>query len=246
MDSILQITLMMLIVFLASMVRGSTGFGLAMVSMPLLTLFLPYKEVVVLVVILNFAFSVFHIIRSHGTLETKHLILIVIFSISGVSIGILLLNNLESLLLKIFAGIIIILFGLAMLSGYKLKFRNLSGAFTLASISGGILAGAASIGGPAAAIILGGTNMKPERFRYAMSVFFLVSYSYSSIMHGVTGNIDRSIIIRLLITIPVMFAGLIIGDKLANKLNTKVLQIIVLCMLIVAGATITIQGLIQL
>ena len=67
------------VIIMSSIIRGLTGFGLAMISMPLVSFFLPYRETVVLVVVINLAFSIVHLLRSRGLIKSKYFILIFIF-----------------------------------------------------------------------------------------------------------------------------------------------------------------------
>lgn len=243
MDPLATYALMALIILFASFVRGAAGFGLAMTAMPLLNLFMPYLDTVILAVYLNLMFSVIHLIRSRGSISMQNLILTLIFGIIGVTIGVIILKGVNHSLLKTIAGIIIILFGFSILSGFQLRVKNKSFAFSTAALAGGILAGSASVGGPAAAIILGGTGLKQDKFRYAMSVFFLVTYLYSAVMYGATGLLGLNNIKMILFTLPFMAVGLIAGDKIAGNLNRKVFRRMILILLIITGSIITYQGL---
>jgi len=243
MDPVITYALLAIIILFASFVRGTAGFGLAMTAMPLLNLFLSYIDTVILAVYLNLIFSIVHLIRSRGSIEKQNLLLTILFGIIGVTIGVIILKNIDHNLLKTIAGIIIIMFGFSILLGFKIRIKNKSFAFSTAALTGGILAGSASVGGPAAAIILGGTNMRQDRFRYAMSVFFLITYLYSAIMYGATGLISLNNIKMIIFSLPFMAAGLVIGDKVAGKLNRKIFKIMVLVLLIITGSIITIQGL---
>jgi uncharacterized membrane protein YfcA len=242
MDPIVSYAMLAFIILFASFVRGASGFGLAMTAMPLLNLFMPYLDTVILAVYLNLMFSVFHLIRSRGSITIRNLILTIIFGVLGVTIGVIILKSVDQNLLKTIAGLIIIIFGFTLLSGFEVRLKNKSLAFSTAALTGGILAGSASIGGPAAAIILGGTDMKQDKFRYAMSVFFLITYLYSAIMYGATGLISIDNIKMILFSVPFMAAGLISGDKIAYKLNSKVFHRMVLTLLIITGSIITYQG----
>ena len=242
MDPIVSYALLALIILFASFVRGAAGFGLAMTAMPLLNLFMPYLDTVILAVYLNLMFSVVHLIRSRGSITRLNLILTIIFGVLGVTIGVIILKSVDQNLLETIAGLIIIIFGFTLLSGLEVRLRNKSLAFSTAALAGGILAGSASIGGPAAAIILGGTDMKQDKFRYAMSVFFLVTYLYSAIMYGATGLVSEGNIKMILFSLPFMAGGLIAGDMVAGKLNRKIFRRMVLILLIITGSIITCQG----
>lgn len=243
MNPYITFSLVALIVLFASFVRGTAGFGLAMTAMPLLNLFMSYTDTVILAVYLNLMFSVVHLVRSRGSISKINLYLTLFFGVIGVTAGVLLLKSVDQNLLKTIAGIIIILFGFSILFGLEIKVKNKSLAFSTAALAGGILAGSASVGGPAAAIILGGTDMKQDKFRYAMSVFFLVTYLYSALMYGFTDLVDLDNVKMILFAIPFMATGLVVGDKIAEKINRKLFRTLVLILLIITGSIITFQGL---
>ena len=243
MDAIITFSLVAIIVLFASFVRGATGFGLAMTAMPLLNLFMPYLDTVILAVYINLVFSLVHLIRSKGSITSQNLILTLVFSIIGVTIGVLLLKSVNQNIMKTIAGIIVILFSISLLAGIEIKLKNKSVAFSSASLLGGVLAGSASIGGPVAAVILGGSGLKQNKFRYAMSVFFLVSYLYSAILYGATKMVSVINIKLILFSIPFMAIGLLIGDKCATRLDSKVFRTIILYILILSGFLISYQGL---
>ena len=123
-----------------------------------------------------------------------------------------------------------------------MQIKNMKLAFSFASFSGGILAGSASIGGPAAVMILGGSKLAPSSFRYAMSVFFLVTYSYATMMHGAGGNIGKEELILFSMMIPFMVAGLFIGEKIIARVDKVKFRKVVLLILIVAGSVISYQS----
>ena len=52
-----------LIVFIASAVRGFTGFGLALVAVPLIQFFLPVSDTAVFIALVNISFSLLYFRR---------------------------------------------------------------------------------------------------------------------------------------------------------------------------------------
>lgn len=232
-----------LIIFFASIVRGLSGFGLAMIALPLLSLILPYRQTVVLLVAVNLSFSIVHLIKSKGLIKSGYFVIIIVFSSLGVTAGVLLLNRINNEILRACAGLVILIFAILMISGYRLRFTRPGMAYSLASLIGGILAGSASIGGPVAALMLGGTKLKHDEFRYSMSVFFLVSYTYSTALYSVTGSIDPEQLLLIVFCIPSMIAGFLLGERLTKIINERKIRTIVLLLLVLAGILTTWKGL---
>lgn len=223
------------IIFLASIIRGVTGFGLALFALPLMTLYMPVKEVIITLAIVNLIFSITHILRERNHLEKRELFLISIFSMSGVLAGFILHKSFPEKWLVIFAGIVVISFGIAMLRGFTFKVKNSNYAISIASLFGGILAGSITIGGPIVALVLAGTSIPKIRFRHAMSIFFLFSYGFAVILYLGSGMVNRSIIISAGSSIPLLIAGLVIGERVSKGINQKSFRQLILALLLVMG-----------
>ena len=232
-----------LTILAASAVRGITGFGLAMTALPFISMLLSYRDSVVLLVLINLSFSILHLFRDKGSLGIKYLLILIVFAIAGVTSGVALLGLLNQEILRISAGSTIMLLAIVLLTGINIKKIRQEFAFPLATFTGGLLAGSISIGGPTTALILGSTGMKPSVFRYTMSVFFLVSYSYTSILFGISGYIETDNLLLWLICVPAMFLGFVLGRKLIKYLDGSWFRKIVLSVILIAGATIVYKGL---
>ena len=230
------------IIFFASIIRGVTGFGLALFALPLMTLYMPVKEVIITLAIVNFIFSITHILRERNHLEKKEVFLISIFSLPGVLAGFILHKSFPEQWLVIFAGIVIISFGIAMLRGFSLKMKNTNYAISIASLIGGILAGSITIGGPIVALALAGTTIPKNRFRHAMSIFFLFSYGFAVILYLSSGMLNQSIIIIAGSSMPLLIAGLVVGVRISKGINQKSFRQLILFLLLVMGVLMIIRS----
>ena len=54
------------IIFIASIVRGFTGFGLALVAVPLIQFIMPVSDTAVFIAMINLIFSILYYRRSRG------------------------------------------------------------------------------------------------------------------------------------------------------------------------------------
>jgi len=231
-----------LIILFSSFIRGTTGFGLALTAFPLLSLFLPVRDAVVLVAIVNLIFSIVHILRERTRLMIRDVIIIGSFSLAGVFIGFLLLRNINENVLRISTGAVIILCGIAMIKGMTVRISNNSVAYGVASLLGGILAGSITIGGPIVAIILTGASVPRDRFRNTMSIFFLFSFSFSVTFYIAGNMVDSLTSLHALVSLPFLVTGLLLGEMVARRINPATFRRIVLYLLLLMGTIIILKS----
>ncbi|QLQ03741.1 MAG: sulfite exporter TauE/SafE family protein [Thiobacillus sp.] len=94
--SVEQIALMAVILLVAYVIRGITGFGSGLISVPLLALILPLKFVVPLALLLDFTASMVMGSFNFGRVKWSEIGVLIPFSILGVALGTSLLVNLPS------------------------------------------------------------------------------------------------------------------------------------------------------
>lgn len=224
------------IILFSSFIRGTAGFGLALIAVPLLSLIQPMREVIVLVAIVNLLFSIIHIFRERATVSMRNTVITGICSLAGVFIGFMLLRNINEQVIRIFTGSIIILSGLALLRWVRLKISNQSVAYSIATFAGGILAGSITIGGPVVALILTGTGIPRDKFRSSMSLFFLFSFSFAVLLYWSDNMINADTIVHTAAAIPFLVTGLLLGESMAKHINQRAFRVIVLTLLLVMGS----------
>ncbi|HUS86876.1 MAG TPA: sulfite exporter TauE/SafE family protein [Bacteroidales bacterium] len=234
-----------IIILLSSIIRGTTGFGLAITSLPFLLMILPLKEVVVLIAFINLAFSIVHLVRERGSINRRDFLLMAIFSMVGVATGVFILRASDEEVLKITCGILIVLYGILVYNGISFRFRHSAASYTLSGLIGGILAGSIAIGGLPAALILSSSGLSKDKFRYSMSIFFLITYLFSASAYGLAGMIDLNILSMVAVSLPFMFIGLFAGSKLAKRIPEKKFSRLGLLLIIIMGIVIVLETLVS-
>lgn len=112
------------IILLASLIQGITGFGFALVAVPLLSLFIPeIKNITPIIVIYSLITNIIIVYKSRKYVEFKKIIPLIIFAIIATPLGTYILISFKVKTLKIIIGIIIIITALAMLKNFKIKIR---------------------------------------------------------------------------------------------------------------------------
>ncbi len=223
------------IIFFASVVRGFTGFGLALVAVPLVQFFMPVTDTAVFIAIVNLVFSVLYYRRSRKLIKGQPLGSMAIFTGLGVAAGTLILKFVNPAYIQLIWGILILFIVLFLARGLNFKIRSEKSALTLSGIFGGILAGSTGITGPPVAIILSSMKTPKEKFNAIISVFILFAVTYALVFYLIAGLIRKETAILALCSVPALLAGLYTGDRLVEHISQKTFTTIVYIVLIIMG-----------
>jgi uncharacterized membrane protein YfcA len=230
------------IIFIASIVRGFTGFGLALVAVPLIQFIMPVSDTAVFIAIINLIFSILYYRRSRGIVAGQPLGRMALWTGIGVAGGTLVLKYINPAFIQLTWGVLIILIVTALVRG--VSFRNISdkSAMTMSGLFGGLLAGATGITGPPVAIILSALKTPREKFNAIISIFILFAVAYALIFYLISGLVSSGTVILSLCAVPALLAGLWTGDFLVARISQKTFTNIVYVVLVIMGFITLFKG----
>jgi uncharacterized membrane protein YfcA len=198
-------------VFLASVLRGFTGFGFGLAAVPLLSLVLPPAEVVPLVVTLQVIIGGGGLRAAWRDCDWRSVGLLFPGLVVGVPIGLVILTSVPANLVRLTIGGVIAFSVLLIQRGLRLApnpSRLVSFAVGLVS---GVISGLASMGGPPIVVYLLAVGHSAARMRATAIVYFMLAGCVSFVPMAVRGLITRDILIWSVASLPVLFGGSRIG-----------------------------------
>jgi uncharacterized protein len=198
-------------VFTAAVLRGFTGFGFGLAAVPLLSLALPPKQVVPLVVTLQFMVGVAGLREAMKTCDWRAVGALTPGLVVGVPVGLTVLTVLAPNPVRIVIGGIILLSVVVIQRGARLSPNpswRVSGGVGFVS---GILSGLASMGGPPVVVYLLAIGHTAARMRATTIVYFMLSAVVSLVPMVWRGLITRDIGIWAVTAIPALFIGSRLG-----------------------------------
>jgi len=231
-----------LIIFVASVVRGFTGFGLALVAVPLIQFIIPVTDTAVFIAIINLIFSLLYYRRSRELFREQPLGRMALFTGIGVAAGTLVLKYLNPAYIQLGWGLLIIIIVLALARGFSFRISSDASAMTLSGLLGGLLAGATGITGPPVAVILSSMKTPKEKFNAVISVFILFAVSYALLFYLVSGLIRPETAMLALCSVPALIAGLRTGDILVSRISQKTFTNVIYIVLIIMGIVTLYRG----
>jgi uncharacterized membrane protein YfcA len=107
------------VTFLAGLIQGLSGFGSVLLSLPVLILFLDVKTAIPLVALIALALNVQLLIQLRQHLEWRRVYPLLAGTLLGVPAGVFLLKHLDTSLIQIVLGAVLIGYAL-----YGLTFRG--------------------------------------------------------------------------------------------------------------------------
>ncbi len=237
-----NIILLSIIIFIASVVRGFTGFGLALVAVPLIQFIMPVAETAVFIAMINAIFSLLYYRRSKALVTDHPLGKMALWTGLGVAAGVGILRFVNPAYIQLTWGVLIIFIVIALIRGTLFSIKSNGSAIILSGLFGGVLAGATGITGPPVAVILSAMKTPKEKFNAIISLFIFFAVSYALLFYLISGLIRTHTLILALCSVPALLAGLYTGDKLVEKISQKTFTTIIYAVLVIMGLITLYKG----
>lgn len=219
----LTIVFILIIGFLASLVRSTLGFGESLIAVPLFLLFLPVEIAVPLSVMLSIVIALVVVIQDHKKIHFDSAKWLIFYAMLGIPPGILILIYGNEVLIKVALGALIILYSLYSLfikSNKILKEDNKLWLFVCGFLSG-VFGGAYGLNGPPLVVYGNLRQWGAKHFRATLQAYFLPVSLISVLGYYTKGLITTEVstyfIISLITTIPAIFLGRYLNHQLKDN-----------------------------
>ncbi|MCO5249285.1 MAG: sulfite exporter TauE/SafE family protein [Chitinophagales bacterium] len=238
--------LVMVIVFLASTIFATFGFGDALLALPFLTFLIGLKQATPLLAISGFTLAIGLMGTNFKHINWKEAIRLVIGSIIGVPIGVWLLKNIDTTLMEILVGIII-----ALIAIYNLLKPDLFKITTyrtapLFGFVGGALGGAFNTSGPPAVMYGAMRGWTPHVFVGTIQAYFIPTDITVISMHRASGLLNDTVFTYYLWCFPFLILAIIIGNLLKKRLPVEKFKNGVFVLIFISGLMLIIKNIIHL
>ena len=223
------------IIFLASTVKGLTGFGFALTSLPLLSIFLDPQTAVPLITICSVFLDGYTLYEARREVQYREIIPLVASGITGMLFGAYVLVSLDSQNIRLVIGVVTVLFTLASFMGLKREITNTKLASIPVGLLSGLLGGSMSISGPPIVLFFNNQNVEKRTFRANLIAYFFCLY-LATVPAYFYGNLITWDIVRSSgYLVPVMFIGASIGIRLSKRVDETLFKRVALSLILVTG-----------
>lgn len=233
----------LLVVFVATVVRSTFGFGEALIAVPLLALILPVQVAAPLAVLLSITIAAVVIVQDWRRIHAGSAGWLLAATLPGIPLGILLLTSVHQHLVKAVLGLLIMAFSGYFLLGKnppELHSDNRNWLFGCGFVAG-ILGGAYGMNGPPLVIYASMRRWSPQHFRATLQGYFFPASIIAMAAYWFSGlwvpAVTHYYLISLPAALPAIFLGRVLNHRLRGDIFLKYIYLGLACV----GALLVIQ-----
>jgi uncharacterized membrane protein YfcA len=233
------------VIFLATLVRSTFGFGEALIAVPLLALRIPIEVSAPLAVLLSITVAAVAIVQDWRKIHLRSASWLVGATLFGIPLGLLLLTHGNTAYVKTILGLLIILFAV-----YSLAVRlpivlqaDSRPALLLCGFLAGILGGAYGLNGPPLVVYAAMRRWSAQHFRATLQAYFLPASLITAVGYALTGLLTRSVTHYYLMSLLPSLIAVVIGRALNHRLQGDSFLRYVYLGLAAIGTLLLLQGL---
>ena len=222
------------IAFIAGTARGFSGFGSALIFMPLASSMAAPRLVAALLLIIDFIAATPLIPNAWRHADRKATAIIVIGALVGVPIGTYFLSRLDPVttrwIISAFVGALLVL----LLSGWRYRGKDHVALSIGIGWLAGFCSGLAQTGGPPIVGYWLGRPIKPDIARANIVLFFAASDFFSLVSYVVAGLINSDAIRFALLVGPIYAIGLGVGASMFGRASERIFRAICYALIVLA------------
>lgn len=220
---------------LAGAVSGLTGFGLALVSTPLLLFVYEPRTVVVLTVVLSIFINLAVVLDSWRDAERRLAMALLPPAFLGIIVGAEILQVVDPLYIRLAVGAVVVFSALLLLRDIRLPGAETAWATVVAGSASGALSTSTGLAGPPIVLLLAARDLPKRAFRGSSALYFLVlSVAGLGVLY-VRGIFDLDQAPLALALIPAAFVGKAIGTSFLKRVSESAFRKISLGLVILTG-----------
>ena len=211
----------MLVVFVATLIRSTFGFGEALVAVPLLAFCIPLEVAAPLAVLVSITVAGIVVVQDWSEIHLRSTGWLVLSTLFGIPLGLLLLTSSHHRVVKATLGAIIIAFSIYSLVGRApLELKHDSRALLLVSgFCAGVLGGAYGMNGPPLVVYGAMRRWSPQHFRATLQGYFLPASIIGMGGYWLAGLWTPLVTRYYLLSLPVTLLGVLLGRMINHRLH---------------------------
>lgn len=235
-----DLALVAIIIGLGSVVQGISGFGFALVTMPLLSALLGVERALAIETILGIVSNATTAWTARTSILRLTAARLLGATVVGMPIGWFLLENVDAKPLKLMVGIVVGVLALLLSFHVRITATGL-GVDLVSGFFSGVLATSTGTNGPPLVIGLSGRRLPAAQQRATLSTVFTVGNIVVLGLLLASGRVTAEVLQGCAVALPGMMAAWTFGDRLFSRLDQHRYERLVIVLLL-ASATVAITS----
>ncbi|HET8944342.1 MAG TPA: sulfite exporter TauE/SafE family protein [Dehalococcoidia bacterium] len=234
------------IAFLASVCQSVTGFGFALVMVPLITVVWAVKPAVAATVLLSLFGNAMLLREVRGHVSVPRVSGLLAGFAIGLVPGVFIFEKVDEDALRIGVGVIVLIATLLIYRSPEIDRGHDS--FGLRVVTGavsGAIGSSTSLSGPPVVLYLVGRVREIDAFRATILAYFVPSSVIVLISYAIVGQISRDVLVMAAAGAPAVLIGNPVGGWLRGHLDAERFRIVVLAVLVGASFSVVLSTLLR-
>jgi uncharacterized protein len=230
-----------LVVAVATCAQVVSGFGFALIAVPLLAVMVGAQPAVVGTTIIGPLLTTTIVLRDREYVRRRSALVMIAAAIVGMPLGILVLSRASDRALTATIGVAVVIAGAALWRGLRVPTGPLTEP--AAGLLSGALATSTGTSGPPLVIVFHSEAMAPRVFRGTLSATFLAESLVAIVAFWISGHITSEAIRVSVWSVPGLALGWLAGERLFHRIDEARFRALVLLLLVVTGLVSLIRAL---
>src|SRR5579862_7825493 len=215
------IVLVLLVVFLATLIRSTFGFGEGLIAVPLLALSIPIEIAAPIAVLLSIVIAGVVVVQDWRKIHVRSTGWLLAPTFVGIPLGIALLTSVHQHLVKGLLALVIVAFsGYFLVGKSPLHLHNDNRAWLLGcGFLAGVLGGAYGMNGPPLVIYGAMRRWSPQHFRATLQAYFLPASMIGMVGYWLAGLWVPAVTHYYLLSLPVLLPAVWLGRVVNHRLH---------------------------
>lgn len=232
--SSLQITVSIIVIFMAYMVKGLSGFGSGLIAIPPLAFIFPLDFIVPVLGLLSYSGTIMQSMHLRKQVVWADLLPIIPFSFVGVAIAVWLLVNMDANRLITALGVFVVVYSIYSLLPLSVHTGSRKWA-PVAGLGGGAVGALFGTGGPFYVVYLKMRGLDKNQFRATIAMIFLLDGGARMTGYALNGLYTQQVLLLVLMLLPVLFIGMYVGHHLHIKIDQHRFNQLISILLLASG-----------
>jgi len=220
---------------LAGVVTGMTGFGLALISTPILLFVYEPKTVIVLTAIFSVFINTAVVWDSWHESRKRLALTLLIPALVGVVIGVEVLRVIDPVYVRLGVGAIVVFSALLLVKDIRLPGADTRWGTLVAGSTSGMLSTSTGLAGPPIVLLLASRGLPKHEFRGTSALYFLPMSVAGIMILALRGLVGAGEVPLGLLLVPAAIAGKVVGTALLKRVSEGAFRAVTLGLVILTG-----------
>ena len=222
--------------FLAGTVTGMTGFGLALISTPMLLFVYEPRTVVVLTAVFSIFINVAVVWDSWREARRQLSLAMFVPALFGIVVGVEALRAVDPIYVRLAVGVVVVFSAFLLVWRVRLPGAETRWGTLAAGFSSGALSTSTGLAGPPVVLLLAARELSKHEFRGTSALYFLPLSLVGIVVLAARGLVEVGEVWLALLLVPAAILGKALGTALLRRVSEKAFRALTLGIVLLTGS----------